>query len=146
MTCWSISLFLCSPDKQKVNFSHSLYKVDVTCFVVMVQFSDWPRCCWTTRTNRLSRGNSALCAHMLLCVWCSIPSVFLHRQSVCLCVCVAFSVKKEGRCVGGKLASLISRLIDCEKFEDDILRKRGGRGMAWLIWLKRSANECQPVT
>ena len=44
---------------------------------------------------------------------------------VCVCVCVA----EEGpRRVGGKLASLISRLIDCEKFEDDILRKRGGRG------------------
>lgn len=42
----------------------------------------------------------------------------------------AFSADKEGRRVGGKLASLISHLIDCEKFEDDILRKRGGPGAA----------------
>lgn len=49
---------------------------------------------------------------------------------VCVCVCAVFSAEDEGRRVGGKLASLISCLIDCEKFEDDILRKRGGRGAA----------------
>lgn len=32
----------------------------------------------------------------------------------------AFSAESAGRHVGGKLASLICTLIDCEKFEDDI--------------------------
>lgn len=95
---------------------------------------------------------------MCICV-CLISSMYIYYSkcvppSLCvfLCVCTrvcvhaAFSADKEGRRVGGKLASLISPLIDCEKFEDDILRKRGGPGAAWLIWLKRSANECQPVT
>ena len=60
-----------------------------------------------------------------------VPTRVGFYITVCVCVCVrvCVCVAEEGpRRVGGKLASLISRLIDCEKFEDDILRKRGGRG------------------
>lgn len=43
-----------------------------------------------------------------------------------------FPPHKDGKRVGGKLASLISSLIDCEKFEDDILRKPGGQNAALI--------------
>ena len=78
-----------------------------------------------------------MCVCVCVCLCQLVSSMYIYHSvcfyiivSVCLCVCVAFSAEEEGRRVGGKLASLISRLIDCEKFEDDILRKRGGRGAA----------------
>lgn len=44
------------------------------------------------------------------------------RVCVCVCVHAAFSTEEQRWRVVVQLASLISCLIDCEKFEDDILR------------------------
>lgn len=41
----------------------------------------------------------------------------------------SITAEKENPHVGCKLASLISSVIDCEKFEDDILRKPSGQSV-----------------